>query len=353
LRLPENAPFPDAQRGKLLLGLAPGGRPVAVAWNKHLMLGGMTGSGKSTSLRLIVYQALQEGFRLALCDVGTRTFPMLKNHPALLTALVSEPGQAAGFAEAVLAEMARREKLFELAPGYPDDLDEYNTAAAQAGQERLSRLLVVFDEYTDLVLATGGAKGRFSELAARIALGARKWGLTLVFAGHQFQRETSGLIREQCSTRLCFRVEDHTTASIVVGTAEPTGLTTPGRAILRGEGKVQTFYLDKSLLVDLAQTVGPCLTADERRLAEGLLARGGLVSVDNLTALGVGPRPAERLVQAWDTRGWSAKDPLRKNGRYLTPALLALLRGRPAETAEAVEPAETRLKRAETAGKLE
>lgn len=353
LRLPERAPFPGIERGKLLLGLAPGERPVRVGWNDHLMLGGMTGSGKSTGLRLIVYQALQEGYRLALCDVGARTFPMLKGHPALLTGVATEPAQAVGFAESVLTEIARREQLYDAAPDYPDDLDEYNAAAARSGLERLARLLVVFDEYTDLVVATGGAKGKFSQLAARIALGARKWGVTLVFAGHQFQRDTSGLIREQCSTRLCFKVEDHTTASIVVGTAEPTGLSTPGRAILHGEGRIQTFHLDKQVLVGVAQTFGPSLTAEERRLAAGLLTRGGLVSVDNLTALGLGPRPAERLVQEWDARGWSAKDPLRKNGRYLTPALLALLRSAGAETAEAVEPVETWQKRAETAQKLE
>jgi hypothetical protein len=148
---------------------------------------------------------------------------------------------------------------------------------------------------------------------------------------------------------LCFKVEDHTTASIVVGSPEPTGLSVPGRAILRGAGKIQTFYLDKQVLVGLAQKYGPSLTAEERRLAEGLLARGGLVSVDNLVTLGIGPRPAERLVQHWDMRGWSAKDPQRKNGRYLTPALLALLKDGSAETAEGAEAAETRETGAETA----
>lgn len=141
-----------------------------------MMMAGMTGSGKSTMLRGLVAQGILEGFQLALCDVGARTFPMLEHHPALITRLVTDAAEAVDFAKAILAEMERRDGLYRAVAGYPDNLDEYNALSAAQGKQPLMRLPVVFDEYTDLVIATGGVKHEFSQLATRIVLGARKWG---------------------------------------------------------------------------------------------------------------------------------------------------------------------------------
>jgi len=322
-QLPEQVGFPGYQPGRLAWGMALNDRPVTTAWGEHMMLAGMTGSGKSTMLRGLVAQGLQEKFLLALCDIGARTFAMLENHPALITPLVTRPERAIDFARAILGEVERRDRLYRSVAGYPDTLDEYNTLALAQGQETLKRLLVVFDEYTDLLLATGGARADFSRLVTRLVVGARKWGITFVFAGQQFQREASGWIRDQCALRVCFRVEDHSTASIVADSPEPLRFTQPGRALMKRVGRFQAYDFDKAMLVELAgRRDALALTPAEQQLARQIGRR--LFSWENVAqASGLRERAARRLVEAWDARGLAPKSDRPGGGRYLTEEVLS------------------------------
>lgn len=351
-RMPEAAEFPGLERGQVLLGLTYGTERVALNWETlgHVMTAGMTGSGKSTFLRLLAHQALSEGFQLALVDVRSTTFPMLANHPALIAPVGTTLESAADVVKAVQAEMDRRERLFAAIGDYPDNLSEYNRLAPDKGQPHLPRLVVILDEYNDLLLALGGPKGELGRGVTSIALGGRKWGVNLIIAGHEFQRESVGMLRGQLGTRLCFRVEDRATAAIIVGPEranDALAIRTPGRAIMRGVGTVQTFRVDKRLLIASRRQpveLGPRLTEEEQRLGRAVRDNAGPISIELLTTLGLGRRAAERLVLDWDERGWTAKDPTRKNGRYLTAAFLALLGdgGTPsAETGETAKSLET------------
>ena len=324
-RLPRQITFPGFQSGQLAWGITFDAQPVVTGWDKHMIIAGMTGSGKSSMLRGLVAQALLEGFQIALCDTGGNTFPMLENHPALILPLVTEPADAVGFAQGVLDEMQRRRDLYQLVAGYPDSMDEYNALAVAQGREPLKRLVVVFDEFTDVVSATGGIRKDFSQMATRIALGARKWGMTLVFAGHQFQREVSGMVREQCGVRVCFKVEHHDTASVVVNSGQPVDFTTTGRALMRGTGRFQAYMFPKNLLIDLAQDrSGVSLTAEEKRIVQ-TIGRNKTFSWEAVAkAAGMGQGAARRLVEAWERRGLASKTSLPGGPRQLTDETLRL-----------------------------
>ena len=75
--LPEHADFPGWRQGLVQLGVTPNGAQVATGWSDigHVLVGGMTGSGKSNFLRLLVQQAIAEGHALALAYPDGRTFP--------------------------------------------------------------------------------------------------------------------------------------------------------------------------------------------------------------------------------------------------------------------------------------
>lgn len=326
--LPPRADFPGVERGQLRFGVGYGGQSVQVAWanTHHILIAGATGSGKSNCLRSLVYQAVMDGFQLGLVDVESRTFDMLAGHPALLAPIAKDLPGAHAVVLAAHAELKRREQLFAACPGYPDNVDEYNTAMTRTGGERLPRLLLVLDEYNALVLATGGVKRQFATDVTKLVLGGRKWGLHLIFAGHEFTREATGLVRGQCNLRLCFRVEDVTTSNIVVNSGAAVGLRGEGQAIVRGLGKVQTYLLDKAVLERLAPVVGPRLTEAERELAAILLDRyQGRLSEAILRELGQSQRAARSWVGGWVERGWAAKDPQRNNACYLTPELIELI----------------------------
>lgn len=150
-------------------------------------------------------------------------------------------------------------------------------------------------------------------------------GITLVFAGHQFQRDSCGLIRDQCGVRVCFKVEDHRTASIVVGTADPTRFTRPGRALMRGAGRFQAYMFDKQVLIDLAQRkAGLTLNEAERQLACQIGADQPFGWEQVSLATGLGQKAARRLVEDWDRRGLAAKCARPGGGRYLTDEVLKL-----------------------------
>lgn len=336
LTLPQQVEFPGVARGKLLIGVTHGNRPVVTDWNKHLMVAGMTGSGKSAFERSVVYQALVEGFQLALVDPQTTTFPMLENHPALITPLALKVESALSVVEAVEGEMEHRADLYRVMPGYPENLEEYNTLAQGRRLPVLPRLLMVLEEYNDLVTALGGPEGMFARSAANIARVGRKWGVTVMVAAQEWTIKEAGTIRKQCETRLCFKVRDRQTSVITVDTAIATKLTTPGRAILSGGGRVQTYRLEKEKLIEAGRNlvVGPTLTTEERRIAVNLLTNhNGALNPTTLGAVGLGKNEALRLRAEWVKRGWAFHDRIRANGIYLAPVVVSLLEtGKPEQT---------------------
>jgi len=333
-RLAREVAFPGYRAEAFRVGVNAQGQAVDAGWDAHLMIAGMTGVGKSTLLRSLADQALHAGHQLAVCDVGKNTFPMLDGYAGLFRPLCTDPTGAADFAQDLLDEIARRETLFRALPAglFPDDMDEYNRLARQYGLEVLKRIVVIFDEYTDLVLATGGGRSfasqqdTFAKRVTRLVLGARKWGMTLAFAGHTFTRETSGLVREQCRTRICFKVEDHSTASIVVSSGEPTTFTTPGRAYMRGAGRIQAYRVDSARLIERAvgKPEAPRMTVEERQIAHAARENGDCINLPLLKKLGYSESTGEQVLREWDNRGWTAKDRRRGNKRCLTEVARAL-----------------------------
>ena len=323
--LPEAVGFPGYQPGRLLWGVTYGDQVVATDWVQHVMLAGKTGSGKSTALRSVVAQAIWAGHQVALCDVGQQTFPMFEQHPALLAPLETTPEGAVRLARAVEAEIERRKVLFSAVEGYPEMLAEYNQAAQAQDREILKRLVVVFDEYTDTLLALGGGDAAFSNLMTRLVIGARKWGITFVFAGHHWQKSAAGWVREQCAVRLCLQVEDRNTAMIVVESAEPARFKHKGRALMKGAGHLQLYRVDKSALIELGRQPagGLRLTPQELQLARAIGAHK--FNLENvMRAADIAERAARRLIRDWDQRGLCAKAAEPGGARYLTAEVLRL-----------------------------
>lgn len=325
-QMPRHLPLPEVlEPDAVLLGLTAAGRPVRAPWRHHIMLAGMTDSGKSSCLRSIAYQALRAGHHLAVIDPLGKTFRILEHHPGMV-ALALDADTAPTVVEAVVKEVERRQRLFRMMPGYPEDLDEYNSMAADRGLEALPRYVFVIDEYNDLVLRHGGPKGELAQVTANIARVGRGFGITVVVAAQEWTREAAGSIRGQCETRLCFKVRDRFTAHAVAGSSEATRLTVPGRAVMAGSGLVQAYYLDKQRLASDAPAPEPQPTPAE---CDWILAlhqhHDGAVNPETLAAV-MGGRAGRnellRIRDAWRANGWAAYDRARNNAIYLT--LLAL-----------------------------
>jgi len=331
-RLPTSVDFPGCKRGLVRLGVGPTGQPVAVRWGDlgHLLVAGMTGAGKSNFLRLLVHQAIGEGAQLLLSDLDGATFPMLRDHPALLAPIASTSEEARAMVSKALAECDRRAALYQQVDGYPDKLTEYNAVIVKDGGKPLARVLAVLDEFNATVTALGGHRGQFARDVAQLGWRGRKFGINVIFAAQDFTKAVIGRVRDQARAAICFRVRGAEVAR-AIGCAGAARIpeSRPGRALTDRWGPVQVYRFDKALLVGGMPSV--LSDAETSLVAWALEANGGYLGLADIQGqTGMGQGAARRLAADWERRGWLRKDRDAGNKRYITPELADLTTNRKA-----------------------
>lgn len=327
--LPRSIPFPGVETSLLRIGVGLRG-DVAIPWAEagHLLVAGMTGSGKSVFLRSVVYQHLASGGSVAVADMDGATLPMLTGHPALARPIARAPQDAAALVQWALGECDLRAALYNQAEGYPETLAEYNAKIIRQGQSPLPAILVVLDEFSATVTALGGATGEFAGQVAQLAWRGRKFGVRLLIAAQDFSKQIIGRVRDQIGTVICFRARSDETARLL-GLSAATRIPPdrPGLAATDRWGLVQTYLLPKSALI-AAPADG--LDPRERALLERAQTEtGGRLSIPILVGWGQRERAARQLLEAWELRGWVLRDPQRDNARYIAPKLTQILSNRP------------------------
>jgi hypothetical protein len=323
-KLPRRAEFPGTERGRVAVGVGLAG-PVWTRWEdvRVMLVAGMQGSGKSNFLRLMVHQALADGAALLLSDPHQTTFPMLASSPALLAPIAHSPDETRAIVELAVAECERRAAIYPSVPGFPEGLDEYNEAARKAGGELLPRVMVVLDEFSATAAALGGGRADFcARVAARLGWEGRKFGVRTIFSAQAFPVDLVGGLRQQTDAVVAFQMRGAAMARAIDCPAA-TRMRVPGRAVTDRWGILQTYRLDKALLVDHA---GPTLTAEERALVERAIREAeGRMSIPLLQEWGLAERAARKLVEEFEGRRWLEKRPDQANARYVTEALVKLM----------------------------
>lgn len=337
--LPKSLPYPQqVERDVFPLGVGRRGllhQPAGRLLN--ILVGGASRSGKSNFELGLAFTALQNGYSLYLADPQEITFS------SAWSSLCAAPVAAskAGFLkllEAVQQEMVRRGDLFKgisRPSGLPvQKLDEYN----QVAPVPLPRAFLIVDEANTFMDQRGVA-----ETIADIARQSLKYGIHLVIAAHSWRaQDVPRSLSASFATRVSFRVNDDTSAAVVLDSNEwgrkAMRLTLPGRGILRLDGgaiqEFQAYHLPEDRLARLLTAGQPVkidpLTEAERALVRRSLAEtAGRMTQDDLVAWGLAPRQARRLAELWEIKGWLAQDPSRKNARYVTPILRKIVEQAP------------------------
>jgi energy-coupling factor transporter ATP-binding protein EcfA2 len=331
--LPRKAVLPHPDSGELHIGVQPGNVPLSVSWKElgHILVVGMTGSGKSTFLRSVAYQAIADHIRLLLGDRPLTTFPMLAGHPLLMAPIAKTPDDYLAILRKALAECARRETLFSQVGGFPEDLEEYNQIVHQGGYTQLfiplPRLLVILDEYNATLNILGGHKSTFARLVNDLVYQGRKFGIQLIIASQEFSKDALGNMRDQMGAVIAFRVKNSQVArNVGVKAALQIPHSRVGLAVTDRWGVVQAYYLDKERLIRDAHT--PLALIKDEALStarRALNEHEGRMSIPILMGWGMAERAARKLVEGWEIKGWLQKDPIRYNARYLTPAFCEML----------------------------
>lgn len=143
--------------------------PLAVAFGKniqgdviwadfnefpHILVAGTTGSGKSifihSLISTLIMRCSPETLRLGLIDPKKVEMVRYKEVPHLLRPILTDPKETAVFLNKLVEEMNDRYSKFEAADGCTS-LDEYNEYAEENHIEKIPYIVVIVDEYGDLV----------------------------------------------------------------------------------------------------------------------------------------------------------------------------------------------------------
>lgn len=337
---PTRLAYPGHLAGHLRLGVDHAGREVRQPWARvgHGLIVGMTGSGKTSTLRVIIADALADHCRLMLGDLHDSTFPMLAGHPALLAPIAHSVAEYSARLETLReVKQARQAAYIALHQRgiYPDDLDEYNAAVEPA--QRLPRIVAVFDEFSTACDQERGAQGPLAHLAFQLAIEVRKFGIHLIFAGQTINADLVGPMRDQITTLICFQVARKEISRTVVRRPGAELFTRPGQGLTLN-GRLQAYYLDKQVMIELAQAGLAATQSDAAGLEptraappavaeqppavpdeiKALAARcrrdnGGKFTRSWLQTLGYSQQAARRLQTEWAVAGWLERDPQQDN----------------------------------------
>lgn len=182
----------------------------------HILISGMTGSGKSIVLHNLIVSLLMkhtpDRMHLYIIDPKGNEFGFYQD--LNICTVLSNPWRAVDLLSNLCVEMDRRYGL--LAANGCRDIDSFNE---RFPNYPMRRDIVVIDELSDLMYASGKA---VESSIVRIAQKARACGIHLIIATqYPVAKVVTGLIKANMPTKICLRVG--TTTNSMVALDRPGG----------------------------------------------------------------------------------------------------------------------------------
>ena len=184
----------------------------------HLLIAGATGSGKSVCVNSIIlsilYQLHPAECRLMLIDPKIVELKLYNDIPHLLTPVITEPKKAFQALQYCIYEMERRYACLD-SMGVRD-IRSYNKRIRDKNltQENMPYIVVVIDEFADLMTTTGK---ELESTVARLAAMSRAVGIHLVLATQRPSIDViTGLIKANIPSRIAFMVASKTDSRIII-----------------------------------------------------------------------------------------------------------------------------------------
>ena len=184
----------------------------------HLLIAGATGAGKSVCVNSmilsILYKRSPDQVKLILVDPKIVELKLYNDIPHLLTPVITEPKKAMQALQYCLCEMERRYALLDHMG--VRDISSYNKRITERkiAQEKIPYLIVVIDEFADLMATTGK---QLESVLARLAAMSRAVGIHLVLATQRPSIDViTGLIKANIPSRIAFMVASKTDSRIII-----------------------------------------------------------------------------------------------------------------------------------------
>jgi S-DNA-T family DNA segregation ATPase FtsK/SpoIIIE len=237
---------PNRDKLRVPIGVGPDGLPVELdikesaqdGMGPHGLLIGATGSGKSELLRTLVLALAvshsSEVLNFVLVDFkGGATFTKLDRLPhtsAVITNLEDELALVDRMLDAIQGELIRRQELLRKAGNYASQRDYEKARAAGAPLAPLPSLLIICDEFSELLTA----KPDFIDMFVQIGRVGRSLGVHLLLASQRLEEGRLRGLDTHLSYRIGLRTFSAMESRVVLGVPDAYELPrSPGHGFLK------------------------------------------------------------------------------------------------------------------------
>lgn len=239
---------------KIPLGVDVNGQPFVTDLTRmpHVLVAGATGAGKSVCLNSIItgllFQHDPSTLQMVMVDPKMVELSMYNGIPHLAMPVVTEAKKAAKALRWAVGEMEKRYKL--LSEVGARNINTYNERVAsgklkpaaeseEKAPERLSYVMVIVDEFADLMVQV---PGEVEEPIARLAQMARAVGIHLVLATQRPSVDViTGVIKANFPSRIAFRVASKVDSRTVLDMNGAENLLGMGDMLFLPAGKAEPY----------------------------------------------------------------------------------------------------------------
>ncbi|MBR0032199.1 MAG: DNA translocase FtsK [Treponema sp.] len=238
----------------VVLGKDISGEPqiIDIAKTPHLLIAGSTGAGKSVCVNSILLSILFKRspaqVKLILVDPKIVELSLYNDIPHLLTPVITEPKRALQALQYCLCEMERRYAL--LSGMSVRDIISYNykIQAEHIAAEKLPYIVVIIDEFADLMMTTGK---ELETSIARLAAKSRAVGIHLVLATQRPSIDViTGLIKANLPSRIAFMVASKMDSRIIIDQGGAEKLLGKGDMLYSGSTSPYPVRIQGTLVSD-------------------------------------------------------------------------------------------------------
>ena len=254
-----------SRRGEGSQGKLPEGEPFFMDFNdvSHVLIGGTTGSGKSTCLHSVIMSILcgatPDEIEFIMIDTRQIELTIYNEIPHLIVPVISDPRKASGAIAWLSTKANERNRLF--CEYNVRNINEYNAIFKDQIDKKMKRIFVFIDGLYDVMSIKDNGASIFLNELIQIA---RATGIYLIITTQSMSRKIiTDDIQSNFSTRISFAMPSYSDSRLILGIN--------GAERLRGDGD---FFYKSSENNDLIRVQGSYVSIEEiKRIVDFIKAQ--------------------------------------------------------------------------------
>lgn len=252
----------DKQKLNIVAGQTPDGKFEMLDISKapHLLVAGTTGSGKTIFLYSIIVSLLQQfnkdEIEFLIVDPKQTDFVFFEDLPNLYGGKVITDAEEALEMLNRINEQDKEERMQKIRACRSRDINSYNE---KNPNNRMKRLVVIIDEYADLIQTAEmqGNRKEFERSLSMLAQKVRSLGIHLIIATQRPSANiVTGVLKANIPYRISFRLPSHTDSQTILDMSGAENLLGMGDMLMVTDSdikRMQGLFITEEELTEFAE----------------------------------------------------------------------------------------------------